>query len=97
MPAEKFIRAGKDSRLTLGQSFISLIKFAKRGATLNVKWGKWIPRDDGHKVWVARIDGLELVAWKFSPKVQLPLFFPGGALIMTISGKLIIADKLVAG
>lgn len=88
-----------DERLVRGLPIAKFIRKTKNGIQLKAKWSKRIESceddEDAGKVQLAVLDGMHFVAWKFQPNAKMMFYFPCGAMVIVIDGKLVVADQSV--
>ncbi len=72
---------------------IPIRQFTSEG---NFNWSEPIADEQG-MLQVAKLLGLELLAMRFQPDTRKMIFFPAGAIIYVLKGKLLVADRSTPG
>ena len=69
------------------------VELFREGGDLNFDWSAPIPDDSGGSYQVVKLLELSVVAMKFQPITQLTLFFPAGAVVLVLRGRIMVADQ----
>lgn len=75
-----------------GTSLLPFITDTEGGLAFNFPWSETIG-ESGSGFRVAKLLDKALVAFQYEPEAKLILFFPAGAIIVVLDGKLVAADE----